>query len=617
MEDSMKSPKKKFPLGRSSFKKVMEGNFYFADKSMLIHDVIENENEVLLFPRPRRFGKTLNLSMLRYFFEKTKPEHTHLFEGLAIQHQETWAHQGTYPVIYLTLKDVKGKKWENCFNLMKLIISDEYTRHHYLIEANILKTNEKKFFESIMNRDANEEEFALSLRKLSEFLLRYHSKSVVILCDEYDSPIHDSYFNGYYDQVIQFMRAFLGSAFKDNDALFKGVLTGILRIARESIFSELNNLDVFSVLSEKFSLYFGITQEEVNQVLIDYELTDHQETIRKCYDGYQFGKNIIYNPWSVTHYFADPDVGYRSYWINTSANYFVKELIFNKQFLKISEIQDLIDGKVVWKELNENIVMKDLKLFRDAVWSLLLFSGYLTAIDRRRIPNKNRDKKQYEYCLKIPNIEISDYFDYEMKRYLKSGERFEDSQGESKQSKKVFISYNHNDINFVKALKKDLENADIHLIIDIESMKFGDDIKEFIEASVKHSDITLSVISENSLKSPWVMLESLETFLYEDVEKKLRFIPVVIDDCYLTNSFYSKFVNSIEHSIDKIADEISKLTKKYLPTDVLYEKNKRLITLRSHTDKILLRLQETLVANFMNDQKYEKNLPQLIRLLKQ
>ncbi|KPA12339.1 Toll-Interleukin receptor domain protein, partial [Candidatus Magnetomorum sp. HK-1] len=248
------------------------------------------------------------------------------------------------------------------------------------------------------------------------------------------------------------------------------------------------------------------------QVLIDYDLSDHREIISQTYDGYHFGNNIIYNPWSVTHYFANPNAGPVPYWMNTSSNLFIKQLIFEQRFLKISEVQDLIDGKLVWKALNENIVMKDLKMFRDAVWSLLLFNGYLTAIDKRPSPNNPR---KIEYCLKIPNVEVLNYFHLEMESMMVNTHLSDILPLEKQHAKTLFISYNHKDIAFVKRLKNDLVQANIPLIIDIDSMKFGDDIREFIERSVKESDITLSVISENSLKSPWVMLETLETFLRE------------------------------------------------------------------------------------------------------
>jgi len=607
------SQAKKFPLGKSDFKNVIEDDYYFVDKSLLIHQVIEDDSEILLFPRPRRFGKTLNLSMIRYFFEKTDQGNAHLFEKLAISREHTWNHQGQYPVIFLTLKDVQGENWDECYKSLKKIVSKEFIRHSYLLKSKILQENEQLDFQAIISRDADISVFKFALKDLSEYLFRYYSQKVVILCDEYDSPIHDGYFNQYYDKVLSFMRVFLGSAFKDNIYIFKGVITGILRIARESIFSELNNIDVYSILSEDFSEFFGITQKEVQIMLKKYNLMDHEHIIAQSYDGYHFGKHLIYNPWSLTHYLAKPHAGPIPYWMNTSANLMIRELIYEQRLIDINDIQQLIEKKVVWKKLDENIVMKDLRLYKDAVWSLLLFNGYLTVEEKRKIPNENR----FEYCLKIPNTEVNEYFQREMELFIQKGNTIKKKQGNNQRKKTVFISYNHKDEAFIFRLKKDLEKQNIPLIIDIDHMKFGDDISDFIESSLKTSDITLAVISENSLKSPWVMLEALETFFIEDIEKRIRYIPLMIDDCFFRENFYSVFIKSIEKTIDCIFDEISQLSKKYIHADSLYIKHKRFISLRSNIDTVLFRLQENLVADFTNEAKYLKNFPQLIRLIAQ
>jgi len=604
---------KKFPLGKSDFKNVIEGNYYFVDKSLLIHQIIEDDSEILLFPRPRRFGKTLNISMLRYFFEKTSQPNAHLFEKLAIKDKETWKHQGKYPVIYITLKDIKGENWDKCYKGLKRIVTKEFSRHYYLLESSVLKPEEQSEYLSILNKTADQSVYEFALRDLSEYLYRFYSQKVVILCDEYDSPIHNAYFHYYEDKVLAFMRVFLGSALKDNEFIYKGIITGILRIARESIFSDLNNMDVYSILSDYFCDFFGITQGEIQTILQELDLMDHQEIIAKTYDGYHFGQNTIYNPWSVTHYLAKPHAGPLPYWMNTSANLFVRELIYEQRMLDMSDIQCLIEKGVVWKRLDDNLVMKDLKIFKDAVWSLLLFNGYLTIQNKR----KTSHESQFEYALKIPNSEVLDYFHREMELFIQKGNTIKTESPVNDSVRTVFISYNHKDANFINRLKKDLENQNIPLRIDIDHMKFGDDISEFIERSIQISDFTLAVISQNSLKSPWVMLEALETFLAENGEQRIRYIPLIIDDSIFQDHFYAQFIESIEKTIDRIFDEITQLSKKYIHAEALYTKHKRFINLRSNIDLVLLRLQESLVANFMNESNYQKNFPRLVRLIRQ
>ena len=454
----------------------------------------------------------------------------------------------------------------------------------------------------------------MALKKLSKHLKEYYNQKVIILCDEYDTPIHNGYLCDYYEEIIDFMRLFLGSGYKDNDNLYKGVLTGILRVARESIFSELNNLDVFTVVDNQFSEFFGITENEIQKLLLDYNLKAHESIIKKAYDGYTFGNNTIYNPWSVLHYCANPDAGKKPYWINTSANGLIRELIFQEHMLKISDIQALIDGKPVWKIINENLVMKELKTFRDAVWNLLLFSGYLTITEKKPDPDHS---DSHICCLRIPNTEIKNYFINEMK-ILKSTQEIDTVMAsENHVVQKVFISYNHKDLAFVEGLKNDLENAGIQLIIDIEHMKFGDEIKDFIERSVEFSDITLSVISENSLASPWVMLETLETFQQEDSIKAMRYIPVMMDQHFQSPDFASTLIAHIEKSIDLIFEEMARLSKKYVSTQSLNVKYERLINLRSNIDQVLLKLDERLVADFSTPKKYEINFPRLVQSIKQ
>jgi len=605
---------KRLPLNRSDFKTIIEDDYYFIDKSMLIYHLVSGNNDIILFPRPRRFGKTCNLSMIRYFFEKSDPSNAHLFKGLAIQDQETWQLQGKFPVIFLSLRNCTGLNFQKSFSLFTYILSEEFRRHLYLLNSDVLDPIEKSDFELIIKRKASPETCAFALKSLSKYLNDYYDQKVIILCDEYDTPIHHGYLNNYYEEIIDFMRLFLGSGFKDNDYLYKGVLTGILRIAKESIFSELNNLDVFTVIDDHCSEFYGMTENDVHKLMNEYDLTSHESILKKAYDGYTFGNHTIYNPWSVLHYCSFPKAGPKPYWINTSANGLIRQLIFQEHMLKITDIQALIDGKSVWKTINENLVMKELTTFRDAVWNLLLFSGYLTISEKRPDPD-NPDN--HICCLKIPNTEIKNYFISEMKK-LKSTQEIDTLiETENQAIQKVFISYNHKDLTFVEQLKQDLEQSNIQLIIDIDRMKFGDDIQEFIESSVQTSDITLSVISKNSLASPWVMLETLETFQQEDFLKAMRFIPVIIDHSYQSANFATQLIEYIEKSIDLIIDEITRLSKKYVATDTLDLQKKRLITLRSTIDQVLLNLSKRFVADFSTNKKYQMNFSRLVKSIQQ
>jgi hypothetical protein len=552
--------------------------------------------------------------MLRYFFEKSDPSNAKLFDGLAIQKQHTWQLQGKYPVIFISLRNCSGVNWQKCFSLFTHVISNEYRRHLYLLNSEVLDSVEKSDFDLIINRKAGPDTCAFALNNLSKHLSEYHNQKVIILCDEYDTPIHHGYLNNYYEEIIDFMRLFLGSGYKDNVHLYKGVLTGILRIARESIFSDLNNLSVFTMLDHPFSEFFGVTENDMQKLIIDYDLKEDESILKNAYDGYTFGKHTIYNPWSVLHYCTFPQAGPKSYWINTSASGLIRQLIFQEHMLKITDIQALIDGIPIWKTINENLVMKELKTYRDAVWNLLLFSGYLTVSEKRPDP-ENPDGQIC--CLKIPNTEIKNYFISEMNSLKATQEIDTLIASETHVMQKVFISYNHKDQAFVERLKQDLEQSDIQLIIDIHSMKFGDDIQEFIEHSVETSDITLSVISENSLASPWVMLETLETLQQEDSLKTLRFIPIMIDQSFQSHNFATQLIEQIEKSIDQIIEEITRLSKKYLPTDTLDLQKKRLITLRSNIDKVLLNLNKRFVADFSTQQKYEKNFSGLVKSIQQ
>ena len=399
--------KRKIPIGISDFRKIIEEDFYYVDKSLLIQEVIDHGSESMLLPRPRRFGKTLNLSMLRYFFEKTDQNHSHLFKNLAIwQHGDMYSSkQGRYPVIYLTFKDVKSDHWDFCYGMFRKLIAAEFERHGYLLKSEMLTDNEKSKYKAIIHLEASEYDYAYCLKELSEYLHRYYNEKVIILIDEYDTPIHCGYLDGFYDEVIGFIRILLGSALKDNSSMEKGLLTGILRVSKESVFSGLNNLEVFSLLSPRFSSHFGLLDNEVEEMLKYYEIGFDIEEVKSWYNGYIFGRQTVYNPWSILNYTDKWDEGFRPYWVNTSSNELVKSIITRSGPDVKEDMELLIRGSSIIKMVDDNIVFGEIETNADAVWSFLLFCGYLKAV------SMEYTNKRLHVELKIPNAEVQYLFE--------------------------------------------------------------------------------------------------------------------------------------------------------------------------------------------------------------
>ena len=393
--------KKKIPIGISDFKSIIQENYYFIDKSLFIKEVVEDGSKVILLPRPRRFGKTLNMSMLKYFYEKSEGNNMCLFKGLNISnHEDIMYMQGKYPVIYITFKDEKHSEWDRCLNSVERLVKSEFGKHSYLLKSDVLEEYEKQEVEDILYGRASHDVYTDGLKLLSEYLYRYHKQKVVILIDEYDVPIQSGYLYGYYDSIIEFMRIFLSGGLKDNQYLEKAVLTGILRVAKESIFSGLNNLEVSTLLSYNFDSSFGFLEEEVVELLKYYNIEYEMDEVRNWYNGYIFGDKVIYNPWSILSYTKNNREGLRPYCVNTSSNDLVKRVLARGTEILKTELESLIKGETIEKLINEDIVMKDIASSSEKVWSFLLFSGYLKVIDRKLERGKN-------YCkLKIPNLEV-------------------------------------------------------------------------------------------------------------------------------------------------------------------------------------------------------------------
>jgi len=391
---------KELDLGNSDFKSIIENNNYFVDKSLLIKEVIKAQKQVILLPRPRRFGKTLNLSMLKYFFDINQTNKENLFLKLNIWQTENEIVEkyAKYPVIFLSFKDAKENNWNLCLELIISEISSIYTKYIYLLENSLLAENEKSEYLRITNKNATNIEYQLSIKKLSDYLQRFYKQRVVILIDEYDTPIQASYKN-YYENAISFMRNLLSGAFKDNSSLYKGVITGILRISRESIFTGLNNVTVHSVLDDEFSNKFGFTEIETKEILKDFNVPTNYEIIKKWYNGYKIGTTTdIYNPWSILNYALSFKSGFKPFWVNTSSDELLKEQLKNRDENYIREqLLKLINNETIEKIIDENFVFPDLDNNKELLWSLLIFSGYLT----------QESKIDYNtFNLKIPNYEI-------------------------------------------------------------------------------------------------------------------------------------------------------------------------------------------------------------------
>lgn len=389
-------------IGESDFQRVRQAGAYYVDKSLFIEEVLTSSYKIILLTRPRRFGKTLNLSLLYHFLEKRETNVSALFDGLAIKSSEVFdANFSKYPLIYLTFKDIKTKTFQSALNKIALLIQAVIEKYPYLSTWDKLSMSASQLFKRISYHSATLEDYEDSIKVLSEQLALYHNMPVVILTDEYDTPIHTAYTNGYYDDMIGFMRNLLSGAYKDNSSLFRGVITGTLRIAKESIFTGLNNLGVFTLLDDEFSDFFGFTIPEVKKLLNDFKLDDYYDDIIKWYDGYNFGNNTILNPWSVMSFIAQRKKRFKPYWLNTASMEMIeKALTPNKQSLR-DELYDLIKGQTIIKPIYENMVFSDLKNKKsNLLWSFLLHSGYLTVFDE--VESQMRQK----YHIQIPNCEV-------------------------------------------------------------------------------------------------------------------------------------------------------------------------------------------------------------------
>ena len=407
----------RLPIGYSDFKKIIDEDFDFVDKSLLIKEVI-NDAEVILITRPRRFGKTLNMSMLRCFFELNTDDAAHLFKNLKISSEQDLLlkHQGQYPVVYLTFKDVKENSYQAAYDKILQIIGNVYDEFSkVLLNSDKLTDFQKKNINTILSKNASQAEVEDSLRMLSKSLYDHYGKKVCILIDEYDTPIQSGYLHNYYNEIVGLFRNLFSAALKDNIYLFKSVLTGILRISKESLFSGLNNLKVYSVVHPKYGPYFGFTEDEVLVLLHQSGLKEKSAEIKDWYNGYQMGDCTVYNPWSIINCLQDDGV-LGPYWVNTSDNALIKNILLKSSEGFNERFELLLEGGSIERLIDENFVYPDLvKNNESAVWNLLLMTGYL------KIDSYQRTDQGIMCYLKIPNREIRNLYRGIIEQWLSSG----------------------------------------------------------------------------------------------------------------------------------------------------------------------------------------------------
>ncbi len=403
---------KPLPIGIDNFKQLIKQGYYFVDKTAFIKDLLDMKGAVNLFIRPRRFGKTLNMSMLQYFFEdmhtiKGEPlDNRWIFEGLNILEagENYLSHMGAYPVITLTLKAGKQSTFESAYRQLTRQISIEFERHYYLLDTDMPEEMRERY-KSILGGHADMDVFKDSIQFLSSCLVNYYGRKVILLIDEYDVPLENAFVCGFYDEMIDFIRALFESALKTNPSLEFAVITGCLRISKESIFTGLNNLEVISILDDSYNEYFGFTDCEVKEICEDYGFPEKYESVKEWYDGYLFGHTNVYNPWSVVRYVKDLQVNEncypKAYWANTSSNSIVRELIEIADESVRAEIELLIDGGTIEKPIHEDITYGEVYETMDNLWNFMFFTGYFRKVSERISENDIR-----YLTFRIPNREV-------------------------------------------------------------------------------------------------------------------------------------------------------------------------------------------------------------------
>ena len=529
----MKSP---LPIGIEDFKELIDNNYYYVDKTVLVKELLDNRSKVSLFTRPRRFGKTLGLSMLKYFFEKVygqdgkEENNRYLFEGLNIMNagQEYTRQLGQYPVISLSLKSAKQPDFPRAYTMLKRQIANEFRRHRYI--ADKLEESDRERFYSIMRETAEESSYLDALAFLSRILKDIYNKNTIILLDEYDVPLENAYFNGFYEQMTDFIRSLFESALKTNPNLEFAVITGCLRVTKESIFTGLNNLKMVAILEVNYSEYFGFTQLEVEQMLQAYEITGRQDEVKSWYNGYCFGKSEVYNPWSIIMYVdslrQDKEAKPRPYWANTSSNSIVRELIEHADNSVKQEMENLIEGGTVEKPVHEEITYEDIYKTVDNLWNFLFFTGYL-----KKVGERLEDVTTY-VTLGIPNLEVKYIYKNTILTWFESQIRQKDLTGlykallnkESKQLEKELSKNLMETISFYD-YREDYYHGFLGGLL---KMMEGYTIKSNRESGLGRSDLQLlsapyegkAVIIELKIADTYAQLEEKAVVALEQIEVK-------------------------------------------------------------------------------------------------
>ena len=405
---------KRIGIGLSDFKHLIEEDFYYFDKTKFIDEIIKDGAQVKLFTRPRRFGKTLNMSMLKYFFDiKEAEENRKLFKNLYIEKTENFKEQGQYPVIFLSLKDLKATTWEEMERKIIIILSDFFSEYEYLL--NELTGISFENLKNIIYRKADIDELTTTLKFLTKILYEKYNKKVVVLIDEYDSPLVSAYINGYYNKAKDFFKTFYSTVLKDNSYLQMGILTGIIRVIKAGIFSDLNNLSTYTILSDDYADSYGLTEEEVEKSLKDYGLEYEISKVKDWYDGYKFGNSEVYNPWSILNFLRFKEL--RAYWVDTSGNDLINDVLKKITKDTVRALERLFNGEGLRQNISGTSDLSKL-LDENELWELLLFSGYLTI--EEKIDWKN-------YILRLPNKEVKELFkDSFLEKYFGRGNKLSD-----------------------------------------------------------------------------------------------------------------------------------------------------------------------------------------------
>ena len=405
---------KRIGIGLSDFKHLIEEGFYYFDKTKFIDEVIKDGAQVKLFARPRRFGKTLNMSMLKYFFDiKKAEENRKLFKNLYIEKTESFKEQGQYPVVFLSLKDLKATTWEEMERKIIIILSDFFSEYEYLL--NELTGISFENLKNIIYRKADIDELTTTLKFLTKILYEKYNKKVMVLIDEYDSPLVSAYINGYYKKAKDFFKTFYSIVLKDNNYLQMGILTGIIRVIKAGIFSDLNNLRTYTILSDDYTDSYGLTEEEVEKSLKDYGLEYEISKVKDWYDGYRFGDSEVYNPWSILNFLQDKEL--RAYWVDTSGNDLINDVLKKITKDTVRALERLFNGEGLRQNISGTSDLSKL-LDENELWELLLFSGYLTI--KEKIDWKN-------YILRLPNKEVKELFkDSFLEKYFGRGNKLSD-----------------------------------------------------------------------------------------------------------------------------------------------------------------------------------------------